>query len=131
MKTWVKTLGIISIILIILDVILMVIYDNVLGAILIFLPFFGIIIGFWIFGFLFFYLKKHSLSLVANIISICGLVLFCIVFLISALELFFKIMPFGRLDIAGWFIWPFQLIIIIFFVIATIIINKKNDYLKY
>ena len=133
MKTWVKISGIISIILIILDIILMIILpmkDEIgfgsaflIGYFL--LPLLVIIIGSWLIGFLLFYLRNKN-KCFANIISISGLTLFSIIFIISILGLF-RIMPFYRWDIAGWFLWPFQLVIIIFFIVFTIIINKKQN----
>jgi hypothetical protein len=131
MKTWVKTLGIISIVLIVLDIILMIIAASTgdgLGAglliALILFPLLAIIIGAWLIGFLLIYIKNRNKTL-ANIIAVSGLVLFSIIFIISILGLF-NIMPLERWDIAGWFAWPFQLIIIVFFIISTIIINKKD-----
>jgi|SRR3989344_4087279 len=67
---------------------------------------------------------KNGRKITANTISILGLVIFGLIFLISTLGLF-RIMPFYRWDIAGWFAWPFQLVIVIFFIVSTIIINKK------
>ena len=130
MKTWIKTLGIISIALIILDIILMIIVGSTgdgLGAGLmiglILLPFLGIIIGIWLISFLLVYLIKKNKAL-AKILSIIGLVFFGIVFLISILGLF-RIMPFENWDIGGWFAWPFQVIIVIFFIVSTIVTNRK------
>ena len=128
MKTWVKILGVISIILIVLVIISMIFvaltgdaFATGFTFLLIFFPILAMVIGAWLIGFLLAYLKN---KIIANIISVAGLVFFSIIFLISILGLF-QIMPFKRWDIAGWFAWPFQLAIIIFFIVSTIVINKK------
>ena len=80
------------------------------------------ILGFWIFGYLLMYLKRKNKKL-ARIISVFLLSAFGILFIISTLGLF-RIPPFYSWDIARWFAWPFQLVITIFLIITTIIINK-------
>ncbi|MBN1779105.1 MAG: hypothetical protein JW816_02700 [Candidatus Buchananbacteria bacterium] len=128
--TWLKTLLTISIILSIIDIVLTILVLSIskdpigraiVGGLL--LSFLVIIIGMWLLGFLLNYFKKKS-KVITNIISIVGLVIFGLTFSISTLGLL-RIMPFDRWDIAGWFAWPFQLIIVIFFMISTIVLNKK------
>ena len=131
MKKSIKVLGIISIIIIVLEVILGVwasYTDSGLGAslliVLILLPLFGIILGAWIIGFLIFYLKKKN-KRIANMIVLIGLIILGIIFIISLLGLF-GIMPFDAWDVAGWFAWPFQVLILIFFIIMKRIVNSKK-----
>jgi len=131
MGAWLKTLGIISIILVIIDIILMLVVffsdaDRLGRAIfggLILFPFLVLVVGIWLVGFLLVYLKKKNNAL-GNIISWGGLTIFGVIFIISILGLF-RLPPFDYWDIAGWFVWPFQLVIVIFFIIFTIIVNKK------
>ena len=115
---WVKILGIISIIVIALALGVSIwefsAGDGLNGLITFFiiLTFLAIIIGFWIIGFLFYYLKKHNLRFIANIISVIGL--------ISSVIFSFWFIPKAE----SLFLLPIS--VVIFFLVALIIINIRK-----
>ncbi len=125
---WVKILGIVSIILIIPVIVFagwMLLFTpleigGALILLLFILPFFGIIIGFWIFGFLFSYLKNHNLSIVANIIAA--------ILLIASLGFSFWLIPgMSGSALPGFLILSsFPISVVIYSIIALIIINSKS-----
>lgn len=116
-NVWVKTLGIITIILIVLALGVFVWELNKsyvpLFTLFIILPVLGIILGFWIFGFIFYYLKKHNLRYIANIISVIGL--------IGSVVFSFWFIP----QAAAGIFFSYPLFVVIFFLISTIMINVR------
>ncbi len=120
-KDWpvgVKTLGIITIIFVVLAFGVAVwefsAGDGIAGLITFFivLPILAIIAGFWIMGFLFSYLEKHDLRFVANVISGIGF--------IASIIFSFWFIPKAE----SLFLLPIS--VIIFFLVALIMINIRS-----
>ncbi len=72
-----------------------------------------------------YYLKKNNKESIGNFILWILLIFFGAVFIISSLGLI-NVSPFERWDIAGWFAWPFQLIIVIMLIVLIVVLNRDK-----
>ncbi len=93
-----------------------------LGVLLISFPL--VVISLLLFSFnLVIYFREKNKAL-GNWIFGLLLAFLSIIFIISTIGLF-DIQPFGRWDIAGWFLYPLQIVIIIILIVYEFQLNKK------
>ncbi|MBP7708773.1 hypothetical protein KA107_03735 [Candidatus Pacearchaeota archaeon] len=94
-----------------------------IGILIIGIPLLGIAIIFWFLSFVFYLASKKPK--IAKMTAIILLIFFSVVLISSILGLM-SIGPFEYWDIAGWFVWPLQVIIVVSLIIVTIKLNKMG-----
>lgn len=126
--TWLKVFNWVALLLFVLTIVSFIIFLNMefggIGVLIVSIPLAGIALLLLSFNPLY-SLRKHKMTVTANIILWILLIFFGIVFIISSLGLM-HFSPFERWDIAGWFAWPFQLIIVVFLIVFIAFLNKHN-----
>ncbi len=124
---WIKVLNWIAIIFFLGAVISLFVFMGMdfggLGMLILSVPLAGV--GVLLLSFNFFYYIKRRNKVLGNILLSILLIFFGIVFIISTLGLM-RIQPFDYWDIADWFLYPLQIVIIIFLIILVYYLNKKN-----
>ena len=120
----IRWFNIIGIIILVLGVISLFAFQNDefgLHITLISLPLIILSVFFFIFNLVYYFKNKNKF--LGSIIFGILLVFFVLVLIISTLGLF-RTMPFDHWDIAGWFLYPLQIVIVIILIISEIIINR-------
>src|SRR3989344_5922924 len=129
-SSWLKILGILSAVAIILDIVVLFPFwiqcftrfcSNLVTDIIL-LPILGIIVGCWVIGFLINHLKNNNKKWFGRIVLIGGSIIFGIIVMLTLLE-YIGIEGF---DFRGWFPLPFSLVVFLFFIISLIINSRKS-----
>lgn len=127
---WLKVVNIIAVLLLIAGIIVTILLfwsgdsmGAVFGVLLLSIPLIGTSLLLFVFNILY-SLKIKNNKKAGNLILIPLFAIFLIVLIISFLG-YLHIAPFERWDIAGWFLLPFQFVIVVIFSIYLYFLNKK------
>mgnify|MGYP001557821681 CR=1 FL=1 len=131
---WAKVLSVISISLILVDIIIAIVlwtpcflegcdgFGQMVITLFLLLPFLGMIIGFWIIGFVLKYFVLRRQTIISNTISGIGFLVSLIATIFYFREVgFFRQPFFSGPNVIGFLI----MVVVLYFIVALILINKK------